>query len=131
VPTRAAVARRPRSAATAGAAGAAFGLVESLPLAVVALAIAGAADMSSGIFRSTTIWSQTIPDGLRGRLPRIEQLSCSIGPDAWDDAVRRARRVHERPDLAPRGRDRVRRRHVALCALLPRFWRYEAEPVSA
>jgi hypothetical protein len=45
----------------------------------VFLAAAGAADMISGIFRST-IWNQTIPDHLRGRLAGIEMLSYSLGP---------------------------------------------------
>jgi MFS family permease len=35
--------------------------------------------MISGIFRST-IWNQTIPDHLRGRLAGIEQMSYSSGP---------------------------------------------------
>ena len=39
----------------------------------------GAADMVSGIFR-LTIWNQTIPDHLRGRLAGIELLSYSTGP---------------------------------------------------
>ncbi|MEV7013891.1 MFS transporter [Streptosporangium sp. NPDC051022] len=43
------------------------------------LALAGAADMISGIFRST-IWNQTIPDELRGRLAGIELLSYTSGP---------------------------------------------------
>jgi len=43
------------------------------------LAAAGAADMVSVLFRST-IWNQTIPDNLRGRLAGIELLSYSIGP---------------------------------------------------
>ena len=43
------------------------------------LAIAGGADMISGIFRSV-IWNQTIPDEMRGRLAGIEMLSYSIGP---------------------------------------------------
>jgi hypothetical protein len=67
------------SAALGGAAVAGFGLAGSLPLALAFLAGAGAADMSSGIFRAT-IWNQTIPDSLRGRLAGIEQLSYSIGP---------------------------------------------------
>ena len=41
--------------------------------------VAGAADMVSGIFRST-IWHQTIPDSMRGRLAGIEMLSYSLGP---------------------------------------------------
>lgn len=43
------------------------------------LAAAGAADMVSGIFRMT-MWNQTIPDEMRGRLAGIELLSYSTGP---------------------------------------------------
>ena len=56
-----------------------LGLAPNLPLALASLALAGAADMVSGIFRST-IWNQTIPDRLRGRLAGIEQVSYSTGP---------------------------------------------------
>ena len=47
--------------------------------AVAFLAVAGGADMISGIFRSV-VWNQTIPDEMRGRLAGIEMLSYSIGP---------------------------------------------------
>jgi len=43
------------------------------------LAVAGGADMISGLFRAT-IWNQTIPDTMRGRLAGIEMLSYSVGP---------------------------------------------------
>ncbi|HSS61301.1 MAG TPA: MFS transporter [Candidatus Limnocylindrales bacterium] len=56
-----------------------FGFAPSLLLALVFLALAGAADMMSGVFRSV-IWNQTIPDSLRGRLASIEMLSWSSGP---------------------------------------------------
>jgi MFS family permease len=56
-----------------------FGLAHSLWLAMLGLIVAGFADMVSGIFRST-IWNQTIPDHLRGRLAGIEMLSYSVGP---------------------------------------------------
>jgi len=56
-----------------------FGFASSLWLAVLFLAIAGAADMMSGVFRSV-IWNQTIPDSLRGRLASIEMLSYTSGP---------------------------------------------------
>ena len=62
-----------------GIAVAAFGLAGSLPLALACLAVAGFADMVSGIFRST-IWNQTIPDQLRGRLAGIEMISYTSGP---------------------------------------------------
>jgi MFS family permease len=57
----------------------AFGLAPNLPLALVFLGAAGAADMISGVFRGT-LWNQTIPDRLRGRLAGIEQVSYSSGP---------------------------------------------------
>jgi len=59
--------------------GVAYGLRGPLWLALLLLAAAGGADMVSGLFR-TTIWNQTIPDELRGRLAGIELLSYSIGP---------------------------------------------------
>lgn len=62
-----------------GAAMGLAGLMPSLPLVLVLLACAGAADMVSGTFRGI-IWDQTIPDELRGRLAGIELLSYSVGP---------------------------------------------------
>ena len=62
-----------------GAAVALFGLSTSVWLALGFLFLAGAADMVSGVFR-TTVWNQTIPDELRGRLAGIELLSYSLGP---------------------------------------------------
>lgn len=56
-----------------------FGLVNSLWLALGFLALAGAADMVSGLFRMT-IWNQTIPDHIRGRLAGIEMISYLTGP---------------------------------------------------
>ena len=56
-----------------------FGLVPGRNAALVFLALAGAADAMSGVFRQV-IWNQTIPDSLRGRLASIELLSYSTGP---------------------------------------------------
>jgi MFS family permease len=56
-----------------------FGLANQLWTALLFLGIAGAADSISGIFRMT-IWNQTIPDDLRGRLAAIEQISYASGP---------------------------------------------------
>ncbi|MGI8699674.1 MAG: MFS transporter [Nocardioidaceae bacterium] len=55
------------------------GLAPNVWWALLALVAAGAGDMVSGIFRST-IWNQTIPDSMRGRLAGIEMLSYSLGP---------------------------------------------------
>ncbi|MYV99152.1 MFS transporter [Streptomyces sp. SID3343] len=62
-----------------GAAVVGFGLASDVATALVFLVVAGAADMVSGLFRQT-MWNQTIPDELRGRLAGIELLSFSIGP---------------------------------------------------
>ncbi|NYD56726.1 MFS family permease [Nocardioides marinisabuli] len=55
------------------------GLMPSFWLVAVFFALAGAADMVSGVFRGI-VWSQTIPEGMRGRLAGIEMLSYSLGP---------------------------------------------------
>ncbi|MEF2526552.1 MULTISPECIES: MFS transporter [Streptomyces] len=66
-------------AAVWGAAVAAAGLLADIWLVLLCLAVAGAGDMLSGLGRAT-IWNQTIPEELRGRLAGIEVLSYSVGP---------------------------------------------------
>jgi hypothetical protein len=61
-----------------GIAIAAFAFAPDLPLAVLALAAAGGSDMVSGIFRMT-MWNQTIPARVRGRLAGLEMISYSTG----------------------------------------------------
>jgi MFS family permease len=56
-----------------------FGFCDTIIPATFFLALAGGADAVSGIFRST-IWNQTIPDHLRGRLAGIEMVSYLSGP---------------------------------------------------
>jgi MFS family permease len=67
------------AAAGWGAAIAALGFATTLWAALALLMLAGASDMISGLFRMT-IWNQTVPDHLRGRLAGIEMLSYSAGP---------------------------------------------------
>jgi MFS family permease len=67
------------AAAGWGAAMVVFGLVHALVLALVCLAIAGAMDSISGLFRHT-MWNEIVPTHLRGRLAGIEMLSWSSGP---------------------------------------------------
>lgn len=66
-------------AAAWGLAIAAAGWFSNVWLVLLCLAFAGAGDMLSGLGRST-IWNQTIPEELRGRLAGIEVLSYSVGP---------------------------------------------------
>ena len=67
------------AAACWGLAIVAFGFAGRLWLALLCLAVAGASDMISGVFRML-IWNQTIPDHLRGRLAGIELISYHTGP---------------------------------------------------
>jgi len=56
-----------------------FGLADSIVPALLFLGAAGFFDMISGIFRGS-IWNQTIPNYLRGRLASIEMMSYLTGP---------------------------------------------------
>jgi MFS family permease len=62
----------------------AFGLATfSFPLALVFLALAGAADVFSAVFRSALVQLET-PDGLRGRVMSIHTLVVTGGPRLGD-----------------------------------------------
>ncbi len=62
----------------------AFGLVTvSFPLALACLAVAGAADVFSAVFRSTLVQLET-PDHLRGRVMSIHTLVVTSGPRLGD-----------------------------------------------
>jgi MFS family permease len=108
----------------------ALGFARSLPLAVACLAVAGAADMVSGLFRMT-LWNETIPSALRGRMASIEQLSYMTGPLLGNvRAGFMAERFGLAPSIAWGGLLCVA--GVALCIpALPAFWRYrQAAPAD-
>jgi MFS family permease len=67
------------AASSWGVAIALAGAMPNLWLVLVFLCLGGVADMISGVFRMT-LWNQTIPDELRGRLAGIEMLSYMTGP---------------------------------------------------
>jgi MFS family permease len=67
------------AAALWGAAIAGFALSPDVYVALAFLVVAGGADETSAIFRDT-LWKQTIPDHLRGRMAGIELLSYAAGP---------------------------------------------------
>jgi MFS family permease len=62
-----------------GLAMALVGLAPDVPVALACLAVAGGADECSAVFRDT-MWKQSIPDRLRGRMAGIELLSYAAGP---------------------------------------------------
>lgn len=113
-----------------GLAIAAVGLAPSLPVALICLALAGAADAVSGLFRSV-IWNTTIPDALRGRLASIELISYSSGPLLGDvEAGAVASAFSPRVSVFSGGVLCVA--GVGLLALaLPQFRRYDARRAAS
>ena len=69
------------AAAGWGLAMTAVGIAPSVYVALAFLAVAGGADECSSVFRDT-MWKQSIPDHLRGRMAGIELLSYAAGPPA-------------------------------------------------
>jgi hypothetical protein len=106
----------------------AFGLSESLWPALFGLALAGGADCVSGIFRGT-MWNQTIPDALRGRLAAIEMVSYMSGPLLGHvEAGAVAAAFGVRASVVSGGVLCIV--GVLVCgALLPRFVRYDAREI--
>lgn len=66
-----------------GGAIAVFGLVPWLPLGLAMLALAGAADVVSAVFRNT-ILQLSVPDALRGRLSSVHIAVVTGGPQLGD-----------------------------------------------
>jgi MFS family permease len=115
------------AAASWGVAIVAFGFAPSLWVALLALAVAGAADMISGLFRMT-LWNQTIPDAMRGRLAGIEMISYSSGPAMGNlEAGVVGSIAGVRASVVSGGILCVVGTAV-LCVVLPQFWRYRAQP---
>jgi MFS family permease len=117
------------AAALWGLAITALGYANSLAAAIGCLVSAGAADMVSGLFRMT-IWNETIPGELRGRMAAIEQLSYMSGPLLGNA---RAGFMAERFGLARSitvGGVVCVAGVLACVPLLPGFWRYRQSTPS-
>ncbi len=113
-----------------GLAIAGFGLMSNLPLALLFLAIAGAADNVSAVFR-TTILQAAVPDEFRGRLQGIFTTVVAGGPRLGDvEAGAVAAFAGERVSAVSGGLACVFFA-TALVLVVPRFLRYDAEqPVA-
>jgi len=107
-----------------------LGYSRSLPVAIGCLVLAGAADAVSALFRMT-IWNETIPSHLRGRLAAIEQLSYMTGPLLGN---MRAGFMAERFGLARSitlGGLACVAGVFACVPILPAFWRYRKSAACA
>ncbi|MDA8436406.1 MAG: MFS transporter [Actinomycetales bacterium] len=112
------------AAALYGLAIAGFGLAPSLALALAFLAVSGAFDMVSGIFRQL-IWNQSIPDDLRGRLAGIELLSYAIGPQLGNARVSLVAQARGLTMSIASGGILCAAGVLALAAALPTLWGYD------
>ena len=102
------------------------GLTKSLVLVLICLAIAGGSDQISALFRQT-IWNQTIPDNLRGRLAGIELLSYSIGPLAGQMRAASMAAATSLSCSVTSGGVMCVVVVIILAILLPKFRKYDAE----
>ncbi len=103
-----------------------FGLSDSLYVGLVFLGLAGFFDMISGVFRGT-IWNQTIPDHLRGRLAGIEMISFLTGPMLGDAEAGIIAHFFSLKVSIVSGGILTVLGTVILALLLPKFIQYKAE----
>jgi hypothetical protein len=102
-----------------------FGLSTTLWLSLLMLAAAGAADMWSGIFR-TTIAQTIVPDEMRGRLSGIELAVVASGPALGDLEAGAVASLASVPFSIVSGGVACIAGVGILGALVPQFARYDA-----
>lgn len=103
-----------------------FGLSRTVWLALLMLALAGAADMVSAIYRSTIL--QTVaPDELRGRLSGIELAVVASGPSLGDVEAGVVASVVNLPFSIVSGGLACIVGVAVLAARVPQFVRYDAK----
>ena len=107
-----------------------FGLAHELWLALLFLALAGAGDAISGVFRGA-LWNETIPDRLRGRLAGMEMISWSSGPTLGNTEAGIAARAFGLRESVVLGGALCVAGSVVLAVLLPRFWNYDSRAAAS
>lgn len=103
-----------------------FGLASNFWVALFFLSLAGAFDGISGIFRMT-MWNQTIPNDLRGRLAGIEMISYLSGPRLGDTEAGLVAAAFGITASIVSGGVLCIVSVAASCYFLPKFWRYRNE----
>jgi hypothetical protein len=96
---------------------------------VLALAAAGAADEVSGIFRMT-MWNQSIPARVRGRMAGLEMISYSTGEPIGNLEAGAVATLTGSVRIAVVSGGVLSLAGAAIVALaLPAMWRYDARNV--
>ena len=106
------------------------GVAPSVWFALAFLAVAGGADECSAVFRDT-MWKQSIPDHLRGRLAGIELLSYAAGPPAGQLRSGAVAAVTGPRFSLTSGGLACAAAVAAVYAALPAYRRYTAPPAAA
>jgi hypothetical protein len=101
-----------------------FGLISSLWLALIVLAIAGAADAISAVFRGVILQTAT-PDAMRGRLQGVFIVVVNGGPRLGDLESGAAASVFSLPGAVLSGGIAVLIGVAVLAVAVPSFRRYE------
>jgi MFS family permease len=113
-----------------GLAIAAFGLLGSFFwLALLALAVAGAADVVSAVFRST-ILQTSIPDSLRGRITAVHIMVVTGGPRIGDFEAGSVAALTTPVISVVSGGLACVVGAAAIAWRIPQLWRYRAGPVA-
>ena len=103
-----------------------FGFASSIYWALFFLALAGAFDAISGIFRQT-MWNETIPTEYRGRLAGIEMISYMSGPKLGDTEAGLVAAAFGITASVVSGGILCVVGVAGCCYFLPRFWQYRSK----
>lgn len=102
-----------------------FGLSSPLWLALFFLALSGAFDAISGIFRSS-LWNNTIPHDYRGRLAGIEMISYLSGPKLGDTRAGAIASCLGITTAIVSGGVLCIAGVAICCVCMPKFWKYHS-----
>lgn len=113
-----------------GCAIACVGLSNTFLWVVLFLILAGAADCVSGIFR-TTIWNETIPHTLRGRMASLELVSYMSGPLLGNAQIGFLASMTSMQVAILTGGTLCVTAVIICILLLPAFWKYRPHPLNS
>lgn len=102
-----------------------FGISTNLLIALFFLALSGAFDAVSGIFRST-LWNNVIPHDYRGRLAGIEMISYMGGPKLGDTRAGAIASFLGMTTAIVSGGVLCIAGVAVCCILMPKFWHYKS-----